>query len=700
MRSSVTVLRVRGVSISVHWSWALVFGILSWSLATVLFPAALPGLGHSAYVVMGIVTALLFFASIVLHELGHTFRALREGMRIDGITLWLFGGVAQFRDVFPSAGAELRIAIAGPAVSVVLALAFAAVALVVPEPVRAVAEYLASINAILLAFNLIPALPLDGGRVLRAWLWRREGSFAAATRSAARAGKAFGGLLVAIGAIGFVSGTAFSGLWLVLLGFFLYQAAQAEESFVLAREAFQGREVRDVMTPDPLVVSPGTKVADFLGQINGARHSTYPVVEEGRPVGLVSLRQMTLLPEARRRDTRVGDVMRTGATAPVVAPDTSLVEALDAVWEAGRVLVVDDGRLTGILSGRDVARAAEVAQAQHPSEPPRTRRGGLLVWGLVTLIMLLAAGLLYRPPVAVIAPGESLDISHDFTIEGVPTHPVSGRYLLTSVTLGQPNGLGALAALVRSDREVVPLGQVVPPEVDPSQYLQQQEAVFKDSQQLAAAAAAEAAGMPVQVGGSGARIEGVLPASPAAGVLRPGDAVVAVDGKEIRTASDFRDAVTSTPSGTTFRLTIERGGQRQDVRLTSGRLPLPDNGVGIGVALSTRDPSIRMPFTVEFKDRNIGGPSAGLAYALAITDALDPTDDAHGRSIAATGTINSEGEVGPVGGAAEKAIAASDVGARLLLVPSEEVRDVRSSGLQVHGVSTLPAAIQVLRGTA
>jgi Lon-like protease len=295
---------------------------------------------------------------------------------------------------------------------------------------------------------------------------------------------------------------------------------------------------------------------------------------------------------------------------------------------------------------------------------------------------------------------ESFDISHDFTIEGVPTHPVSGRYLLTSVRLDQPNGLGALLALVRSDREVVPLGQVVPPGVDPRQFVGQQEAVFKESQQFAAAAAAEAAGMPVQVGGSGARVETVLRASPAAGTLRAGDVVVAVDGREIRTASDFRDAVHSSPAGTTFRLTIERQGQSRDVRVTSGRLPLPDNGIGIGVTLSTRDASIRTPFTIQFKSRSVGGPSAGLAYALAITDALDAMDDARGRSIAATGTINPGGDVGPVGGVAEKAIAASGAGARLLLVPSEEVRDVRSPSLQVRGVSTLTAALRVLRGTA
>jgi Zn-dependent protease len=242
MHSSFTFLKVRGVRIGAHWSWLLIFGLLTWSLARTLFPTAVPGLQMSSYVLMAAVTALLFFGSIVLHELGHTFRAIKEGMKIDGITLWLFGGVANFRGMFPSPGAELRIALAGPAVSAALALVFGAAGmLALPEPGRAIAQYLSYINVVLLGFNLVPALPLDGGRVLRAWLWKREHSFAAATRSAARAGKTFGGLLAVIGVLGFISRTGLGGLWLVFLGIFLIEAAAAEESFVVVQKAFEGR---------------------------------------------------------------------------------------------------------------------------------------------------------------------------------------------------------------------------------------------------------------------------------------------------------------------------------------------------------------------------------------------------------------------------------------------------------------------------
>src|SRR3990172_6650138 len=244
MESSFIFVRVRGIPIGANWSWLFVFALLTWSLGSALFPRTYPGLSGSAYWAMGLVTAILFFGSVLLHELGHAFRALKEGMRIEGITLWLFGGVAKFVGMFPSPGAEFRIAIAGPIVSVALAggfgvLAFAGRELGWPASTRGVVDYLARINAILVGFNMVPALPLDGGRVLRAWLWHRQRSFSADTVSAARAGRAFGGLLIGLGLLGFFTGAGTGGLWFVFLGWFLLQAAQAEASFALVRQALR-----------------------------------------------------------------------------------------------------------------------------------------------------------------------------------------------------------------------------------------------------------------------------------------------------------------------------------------------------------------------------------------------------------------------------------------------------------------------------
>ena len=230
MNASFTLGRVAGIEIGVNWSWLVVFGLITWSLATAIFPEANPGLGDGTYLAMALVAALLFFASILLHELGHAVRARQDGMEITGITLWLFGGVAKFRGMFPSAGAEFRIAIAGPLVSLVLGLVFVGAAVVITgaEVVDAVAAWLGYINLSLLVFNLLPALPLDGGRVLRSALWAARKDFRWATRVAASIGRGFGFLFIAGGlALAFWT-DAMSGLWLAFLGWFLLSAASAE----------------------------------------------------------------------------------------------------------------------------------------------------------------------------------------------------------------------------------------------------------------------------------------------------------------------------------------------------------------------------------------------------------------------------------------------------------------------------------------
>src|SRR5918996_2892676 len=308
MESSFTVLRIRGIPIGAHWSWLFVFGLVVWSLATSLFPATYPGLSDGTYLVMGAVAGVLFFVSILLHELGHAFTAMREGMKIEGITLWLFGGVARFTGTFPSPGAEFRIAAAGPAVSIAIAVllwlvGLGADALGAPEGAVGVADYLARINAIVVAFNLVPALPLDGGRILRSYLWRRQADFGAATRSATRAGIAFGVVLATVGILEFfTSETGGSGsLWFVFLGWFLIQAAQSESGAAAVQSVLAGRPVSDFMTTQVETVPPELPVDRFLDEVVGARgHSTYPVVEDGRLVGIVSMRDAAKIPTPDR----------------------------------------------------------------------------------------------------------------------------------------------------------------------------------------------------------------------------------------------------------------------------------------------------------------------------------------------------------------------------------------------------------------
>lgn len=229
--------RVAGIEVSVNWTWLLVLALLVWSLSAGIFPETNPGLSDTTYLAMALVAASLFFASLFLHELGHALQARREGVEIDGITLWLFGGVARIRGEMPSPGAELRIAAAGPAVTLVIGgICMAVPALAsLPSSVDGVVVWLGYVNLALLAFNLIPAFPLDGGRILRAVLWRASGDMARATRAAAHAGRAFGIALIAVGFLAaFADG--FGGLWLAFLGFFLLSAADAELTAVRRRE--------------------------------------------------------------------------------------------------------------------------------------------------------------------------------------------------------------------------------------------------------------------------------------------------------------------------------------------------------------------------------------------------------------------------------------------------------------------------------
>jgi Zn-dependent protease len=361
--SSITLGRIAGIRIGINWSWLVVFALITWSWATAIFPDQNPGLSKGTYWGMAIVAALLFFASILLHELGHAFQARREGMEIEGITLWLFGGVAQFKGMFPSAGAEFRIAIAGPLVSLVLGFAFVGIAVAVhgAPVVDGVAAWLGYINLSLLVFNLLPALPLDGGRVLRAALWRARNDFAWATRVAAGIGRGFGFLFIAGGLAMFFWENATSGLWLAFIGWFLLGAASAEARYIAVRDAFGGLRVRDLMVREPQTVTPNTTIGDLMDNVVWShRYTTYPVVEDGRAVGLLPFRCVAQVPRGEWDERTVRDCMLPADQVPTLSEDEPLEQALMELSNGvGRGLVLDDGRLVGFLSMSDLARALE-----------------------------------------------------------------------------------------------------------------------------------------------------------------------------------------------------------------------------------------------------------------------------------------------------------------------------------------------------
>ncbi len=231
MFPNISLGRFAGIRVSISWSWLLILALIAWSLATAVFPRADPHLSRASYAAMGIAAAFLYLASILLHELGHALQARREGVETDGITLWLLGGVSRFRGDFRTPGAEFRTAVAGPFVSLAIGGISIGLAQAIRSPVQieGVAAWLGYINVVLFVFNILPALPLDGGRAFHAFLWRVEGNRASATRVAAAIGRVFGYLLVAGGIALLFTGTdAWSGVWLTLVGWFLVQAATAE----------------------------------------------------------------------------------------------------------------------------------------------------------------------------------------------------------------------------------------------------------------------------------------------------------------------------------------------------------------------------------------------------------------------------------------------------------------------------------------
>jgi Zn-dependent protease/CBS domain-containing protein len=365
LRDSLTLGRIAGIQVGVNWSWLVVLALIVWTLYSAIFPETAPGLSNATYAVMAVVAAALFFVSLLMHEFGHALVARREGMEIDGITLWLFGGVARFKGMFPSAGGEFRIAVAGPLVSLAIGVLFVLISWLSgpPRSVDAVAGYLGWVNLILVVFNLLPALPLDGGRILRSALWAGRGSFEWATRIAASIGRAFGYLFIAGGIALLIFQGTFSGAWLAFIGWFLLQAAGAEDRHLVARQALGGLRVRDLMVPDPVTATPDATLGEFVDDLVwNRRYTTYPVLEDGRVVGLLPFRCVAAVPRREWDERRVRECMLTPDRVPTLAPEAELVDAAGELAESDvrRALVLDGERLVGLLSITDVARALQL----------------------------------------------------------------------------------------------------------------------------------------------------------------------------------------------------------------------------------------------------------------------------------------------------------------------------------------------------
>ena len=354
--------RLAGIPIGVHPLWLAIVALITWSLGASYFPDQVSGISAGAAYALGLASALLLFASILLHELGHAVVARRYGIEVEGIDLWLLGGVAKLKGTAHRPEEELRFALAGPAVTVAIAaffgLAVAAMPASAPDALVALLAYQAFINSAILVFNLMPAFPLDGGRVLRALLWRREGSIELATARAARIGRGFGWGMLALGFLGTFAGAP-GLLWLGLIGIFMIVAGRAEESSVELEATFRGLGLRRVMAVPAATLDADTSVEEALRESFATLgYHAFPVVEKGQPIGLLSIEQVGALPRDRRLLSRVGEIADRDPSL-FVDEDVSLEElAASRGWQRHRRAIVRcrDGRI-GMISSTAMSRA-------------------------------------------------------------------------------------------------------------------------------------------------------------------------------------------------------------------------------------------------------------------------------------------------------------------------------------------------------
>jgi Zn-dependent protease/predicted transcriptional regulator len=375
----IPLIRLLGFEIRFDLTWLILVALVVWSLSAGVFPAAYADLPTSTYVWMGLLGAIGLFASIVLHELAHSLVGRRFGIDIQGITLFVFGGAAEMGDEPANPRAEFWMAIAGPVTSVILAILFFALGMAlagsVPGPLVAVIEYLAGINLILAAFNMVPAFPLDGGRVLRAALWAWRGDVAWATRLATMIGGGLGLLLIALGIFNAISGELVGGMWMVLIGLFIRAAATATYQRLLAGQLLRGVPVRRLMETNLIGVPPDLPVAQLVESYLLQRGlKRVPVVDEaGRPLGCVGIDEAKRVPPQERPTRSVRDILIPLSPDNTIAPDAEARQGLEQMQRTGhsRLFVTEAGRLIGVLTLRDLLQYLSVkSELQAADERP------------------------------------------------------------------------------------------------------------------------------------------------------------------------------------------------------------------------------------------------------------------------------------------------------------------------------------------
>lgn len=360
----ITLFKLFGFEVRVDLSWVILAALITWTLARGLFPGDFSGLSTGTYWIMGAFGAVGIFFSIVAHEFSHSVIARRFGLPIRRITLFIFGGVAQMDEEPPSPRAEFYMALAGPLASIALGFFFWLILLVGryrdwPVAVSGVFHYLRTINFILAGFNLLPAYPLDGGRILRAGLWKWKNSVRWATQIASRIGSGFGIALVVLGFISIIRGAFVGGMWWILIGFFLRNASRMSYQKLLMTETLKGEPVSRFMNGEVVTVPPQATIEELVEDyVYRHHHKLFPVAKDGTLEGCITTRQIREIPREEWSRHTVRELAEACDAGNTVTSSTDATEALSKMHRNShsRLMVVDEGKLVGIIALKDLLR--------------------------------------------------------------------------------------------------------------------------------------------------------------------------------------------------------------------------------------------------------------------------------------------------------------------------------------------------------
>ncbi len=365
---SISLFHLFGFEVKIDFTWIFIAIFVTWSLAAGVFPHYYEGLTTRTYWFMGVAGALGLFASIIVHEFCHSLVARKFGLPMKGITLFIFGGVAEMDDEPPSAKAEFYMSVAGPLASIGVGMLLGALFLLGvragwPDIATGTLNYLSSINFILAAFNLVPAFPLDGGRIFRSALWAWKNDIHWATNIASRIGSGFGVMLVVCGVLFFISGLFITGMWWFLIGIFLRSASQGSYKRLLIRDVLAGEPVRRFMKEDPVTVPPSVSVRDFVENYVYKHHfKMFPVTDNGTLTGCVTTRQVKNIPRQEWENRSLQDIVTSCSEENTLAPDADSMHALTLMQKSNnsRLLIVENGTLRGLVTLKDLLQFLSV----------------------------------------------------------------------------------------------------------------------------------------------------------------------------------------------------------------------------------------------------------------------------------------------------------------------------------------------------